>query len=85
MKLSEAQRKWLTHLRDHGPDSSRNMTGYFCRKNGLTEWVCRDKASKEVLGVSEARQFYPEDFWSRIEFLGETERITPAGIKALEG
>lgn len=88
MKLSEAQRKWLTHLRDHGPDTSRNRAGWFCRKNGLTEWVYVVRETGETVARSEAEERWPDiqQMYDRVQIApGWPEAITPAGIKALEG
>lgn len=39
MKITEAQRRNLEHVRDHGCVTPRSRAGYNCRIKGLSEWV----------------------------------------------
>ncbi len=86
MKLSEAQRKWLTHLRDRGASRSGTVTGFFCRRNGLSEFLVVHRESGGLMPISDAELHWPAPTtFEHVTYDKEArEVITPAGLSALE-
>lgn len=83
MKLSVKQREWLEHLRDHGPAKSGSVTGFFCRKNGLTVFLMRNKQTGEGRPHTEFEKPWTQELLADWAF-GDVEAITDKGRAALE-
>ncbi len=81
MKLTEAQRRNLIHVHDHGQPVPRSRSAYTCRQRRLTEWLWR-LANGNIIGNSEVDQKSWYDQMQGAKVIGE--RLTPAGRAALE-
>jgi hypothetical protein len=77
-RLTEAQRRNLIHVRDHGKCLPRSRAAYNCRIAGLSEfvWLYEDGTSGAVADKP------PALGWSLVKVVGE--RLTPASRAALE-
>ena len=78
VRLSEAQRRELIRVRDHG--KSKTKAGYFLRVKNLTEFLWKLKDGT-ILGNSEVSQTGWFDQMQGAVCIGE--RLTPAGRAAL--
>ena len=79
MKLTDAQRRNLEHVRDHGLATPRSVAGFNCRKAGLTELVWK-LPDGSLASSGEIRAMNPPP-WDQARIIGE--RLTAKGLKIL--
>lgn len=81
MRITEAQRANLEHVKLFGEAKPRSRAGYWCRHHGLSEWLYRTERgvfSQSVHGA--LPRPLPDDLLIQ-KIVGE--RLTPAGLAAL--
>ena len=78
-KLSEAQRRNLEHVRDHGRPTPRSRAAFVCRVNGWSEFIWQFGDGT----VATATEKEPNEANGWLEKV-VGERITKAGRRALE-
>jgi len=80
-RMTAARRAWLERLRDDGPaERGKSRTGFDCMQLGWTEWDYR--VDGKPITADEARE---QSRAGMINYTILKERITEAGLRALDG
>lgn len=84
MRLTEAQRRNLEHVRDHGKPTPRSRAGFNCRVKGLTEFVWLRRSGVEISNSDYRALPMDVRLQDGLDRMVR-EQLTDAGRRALEG